>query len=74
MGGCLYSMGCKGPTTYNICSIVHSSPPWTHTTAPGLEAGWVAVKMRYFMDKLMVNPKAGDSFMVSVGNWYSQAW
>lgn len=39
------------------------------TAARGLEADWAADKMRYFMDKLVANIKAGDSNTANVDNW-----
>ena len=44
------------------------------TAARGLEASWAADKMRYFMDKLMANIKAGDSSTANVDNWDPSTW
>ncbi|MCU7853733.1 MAG: nickel-dependent hydrogenase large subunit [Candidatus Thiodiazotropha sp. (ex Monitilora ramsayi)] len=44
------------------------------TAARGLEADWAADKMRYFMDKLMANIKAGDSATANVDNWDPETW
>lgn len=44
------------------------------TAARGLEADWAADKMRYFMDKLMANIKAGDESTANVDNWDPQTW
>lgn len=44
------------------------------TAARGLEADWAADKMRYFMDKLMANIKAGDSSTANVDNWDPETW
>ncbi|MCU7931900.1 MAG: nickel-dependent hydrogenase large subunit [Candidatus Thiodiazotropha sp. (ex Codakia rugifera)] len=44
------------------------------TAARGLEADWAADKMRYFMDKLMANIKAGDSATANVDNWDPTTW
>ncbi|ODB99536.1 hydrogenase [Candidatus Thiodiazotropha endoloripes] len=44
------------------------------TAARGLEADWAADKMRYFMDKLIANIKAGDSSTANVDNWDPEAW
>jgi hydrogenase large subunit len=44
------------------------------TAARGLEAQWAAGKMRYFMDKLMANLKAGDSATANVDNWEPATW
>ncbi|MCU7926921.1 MAG: nickel-dependent hydrogenase large subunit [Candidatus Thiodiazotropha sp. (ex Dulcina madagascariensis)] len=44
------------------------------TAARGLEADWAADKMRYFMDKLMANIKAGDSSTANVDNWDPATW
>ena len=39
------------------------------TAARGLEAQWAAGKMRYFMDKLITNIKAGDLATANVTKW-----
>jgi hydrogenase large subunit len=44
------------------------------TAARGLEAQWAAQKMRYFMDKLMANIKAGDQSTANVDNWDPSTW
>lgn len=44
------------------------------TAARGLEAQWAAGKMRYFMDKLIANIKAGDSSTANVDNWDPSTW
>jgi len=44
------------------------------TAARALEADWAADKMRYFMDKLMANIKAGDSNTANVDNWEPSTW
>ncbi|MEL0585934.1 MAG: nickel-dependent hydrogenase large subunit [Candidatus Thiodiazotropha sp. (ex. Lucinoma kazani)] len=44
------------------------------TAARGLEADWAADKMRYFMDKLMANIKAGDSSTANVDSWDPSSW
>jgi hydrogenase large subunit len=44
------------------------------TAARGLEASWAAHKMRYFMDKLMANIKAGDSSTANVEKWDPKSW
>jgi len=44
------------------------------TAARGLEAQWCARKMRYFMDKLMANIKAGDSTTANVELWEPKTW
>jgi hydrogenase large subunit len=44
------------------------------TAARGLEASWAAQKMRYFMDKMMANIKAGDSATANVDNWDPSTW
>jgi hydrogenase large subunit len=44
------------------------------TAARGLEADWAADKMRYFMDKLVANIKAGDSSTANVENWDPETW
>jgi hydrogenase large subunit len=44
------------------------------TAARGLEAQWAADKMRYFMDKMMANIKAGDSATANVERWDPETW
>jgi hydrogenase large subunit len=44
------------------------------TAARALEADWAADQMRYFMDKLMANIKAGDSSTANVDNWDPASW
>ena len=44
------------------------------TAARGLEAQWAAGKMRYFMDKLMSNLKAGDLVTANVERWDPETW
>jgi len=44
------------------------------TAARGLEAQWAAGKMRYFMDKLMNNLKAGDLATANVERWDPETW
>jgi hydrogenase large subunit len=44
------------------------------TAARALEAQWSAQKMRYFMDKMMANIKAGDSATANVDNWEPSTW
>ncbi len=44
------------------------------TAARALEADWAADKMRYFMDKLVTNIKAGDSSTANVDNWDPETW
>jgi hydrogenase large subunit len=44
------------------------------TAARGLEGQWAAQKMRYFMDKLIANIKAGDSSTANVDNWDPSTW
>ncbi|MEW8040705.1 MAG: nickel-dependent hydrogenase large subunit [Candidatus Thiodiazotropha endolucinida] len=44
------------------------------TAARALEADWAGDKMRYFMDKLMANIKAGDSSTANVDNWDPTTW
>jgi hydrogenase large subunit len=44
------------------------------TAARGLEAQWAAGKMRYFMDKLMSNVKAGDLVTANVERWDPETW
>ncbi|MCW8905173.1 nickel-dependent hydrogenase large subunit [Sedimenticola sp.] len=44
------------------------------TAARGLEAQWAADKMRYFMDKMLANIKAGDSNTANVERWDPETW
>ena len=44
------------------------------TAARGLEAQWAAQKMRYFMDKLIANIKAGDSSTANTDKWEPATW
>jgi len=44
------------------------------TAARALEGQWAADQMRYFMDKLMANVKAGDSSTANVDNWDPSTW
>ncbi|MES9868843.1 MAG: nickel-dependent hydrogenase large subunit [Sedimenticola sp.] len=44
------------------------------TAARALEADWAGDKMRYFMDKLVANIKAGDSSTANVDNWDPSTW
>jgi hydrogenase large subunit len=44
------------------------------TAARGLEAQWAAGKMRYFMDKLVTNIKAGDLATANVTKWHPDTW
>ena len=44
------------------------------TAARGLEAQWAGDQMRYFMDKLMANIKAGDLATANVDNWDPSTW
>jgi hydrogenase large subunit len=44
------------------------------TAARALEADWAGDKMRYFMDKMIANIKAGDSSTANVDNWDPQTW
>ncbi|RIZ69540.1 MAG: nickel-dependent hydrogenase large subunit [Methylococcales bacterium] len=44
------------------------------TAARGLEAQWAAGKMRYFMDKLITNIKAGDLATANVTKWDPETW
>ncbi|MGR8930891.1 MAG: nickel-dependent hydrogenase large subunit [Gammaproteobacteria bacterium] len=44
------------------------------TAARGLEAQWAAGKMRYFMDKMMANIKAGDLTTANVERWDPETW
>ncbi|MES9938428.1 MAG: nickel-dependent hydrogenase large subunit [Sedimenticola sp.] len=44
------------------------------TAARALEADWAGDKMRYFMDKLVANIKAGDSSTANIDNWDPSTW
>jgi hydrogenase large subunit len=44
------------------------------TAARALEAQWAAGKMRYFMDKLITNVKAGDLVTANVERWDPETW
>ncbi|MDD5275129.1 MAG: nickel-dependent hydrogenase large subunit [Methylovulum sp.] len=44
------------------------------TAARGLEAQWAAGKMRYFMDKMMLNIKSGDLATANVTKWDPETW
>ncbi|MFA5951786.1 MAG: nickel-dependent hydrogenase large subunit [Hyphomicrobium sp.] len=44
------------------------------TAARGLEAQWSGYKMRYFLDKLIANIKAGDSSTANVELWEPNTW
>ena len=44
------------------------------TAARGLEAQWAAGKLRYFMDKLITNIKAGDLATANVTKWDPETW
>jgi hydrogenase large subunit len=44
------------------------------TAARALEADWAGDKLRYFMDKLVANIKAGDSSTANVDNWDPATW
>jgi len=44
------------------------------TAARGLEAQWAAQKMRYFMDKMIANIKAGDSATANTDKWEPATW
>ena len=44
------------------------------TAARGLEAQWASHKMRYFMDKMMANIKAGDLATANVEMWQPSTW
>jgi hydrogenase large subunit len=44
------------------------------TAARGLEAQWAAGKMRYFMDKMIANIKAGDLATANVERWDPETW
>lgn len=44
------------------------------TAARALEADWAGDQMRYFMDKLMTNIKAGDSSTANTEKWEPSSW
>ncbi|MET0052294.1 MAG: nickel-dependent hydrogenase large subunit [Candidatus Thiodiazotropha sp.] len=44
------------------------------TAARALEADWAADQMRYFMDKMIANIKAGDSSTANIDNWDPSTW
>lgn len=44
------------------------------TAARALEADWAADGMRYFMDKLLANIKAGDESTANTDNWDPSTW
>jgi len=44
------------------------------TAARGLESQWAAGKMRYFMDKMIANIKAGDLATANVERWDPDTW
>ena len=44
------------------------------TAARALEGQWAAYKMRYFMDKMIANIKAGDSSTANTTNWHPETW
>jgi len=44
------------------------------TAARALECQWAAYKMRYFMDKMIANLKAGDSATANTTNWDPSTW
>ena len=44
------------------------------TAARALESQWAAGKMRYFMDKMMANIKAGDLATANVERWDPETW
>lgn len=44
------------------------------TAARGLECQWASYKLRYFMDKLMANIKAGDLSTANVDKWEPSTW
>ncbi|WP_442499459.1 nickel-dependent hydrogenase large subunit [Methylobacter sp. sgz302048] len=44
------------------------------TAARSLEAQWAAGKMRYFMDKMIANIKAGDLATANVERWDPETW
>lgn len=44
------------------------------TAARALECQWSAYKMRYFLDKLIANIKAGDTSTANVERWEPSTW
>lgn len=44
------------------------------TAARALEADWAGDQMRYFMDKLIANIKAGDTATANTDNWDPATW
>jgi hydrogenase large subunit len=44
------------------------------TAARGLECQWAAAKLKYFMDKLIANVKAGDTATANVERWDPVTW
>ncbi|WP_317930511.1 nickel-dependent hydrogenase large subunit [Halioxenophilus sp. WMMB6] len=44
------------------------------TAARALEADWAADQMRYFMDKMLANIKAGDTATANTTNWDPATW
>ncbi len=44
------------------------------TAARGLECQWAAGKLKYFMDKLIANVKAGDTATANVEKWEPKSW
>lgn len=44
------------------------------TAARALECQWAAHKMRYFMDKLIANIKAGDTATANIAKWDPKTW
>jgi len=44
------------------------------TAARGLECQWAAGKLKYFMDKLIANVKAGDTATANVEKWDPKTW
>jgi hydrogenase large subunit len=44
------------------------------TAARALECQWSAYKMRYFLDKLVANIKAGDTSTANVERWEPSTW
>jgi hydrogenase large subunit len=44
------------------------------TAARGLESQWAAGKMRYFMDKMIANIKAGDLATANIERWDPETW
>jgi hydrogenase large subunit len=44
------------------------------TAARGLECQWAAGKLKYFMEKLIANVKAGDTATANVEKWEPKSW